>query len=75
MKEIIISPNKILFGEETTIRLEGFDSNQEIELEAKFKSDDNKIYVSRAIFRTDIEGKVDLSKDAPISGSYYGVGI
>lgn len=73
MKEIIISPNKILFGEETTIRLEGFDSNQEIELEAKFKSDDNTIYVSRAIFRTNIEGKVDLSKDAPVSGSYHGV--
>ena len=73
MKEISISPNKILFGEETTIKLEGFDAEQEIELEAKFTSDDNKTYISRAIFRTNTEGKVDLSNDAPISGSYHGV--
>jgi len=72
MREIIISPDKILFGEKTSIMLKGFDANQEVKLEARCKVRD-KVYVSNAIFRTDKDGSIDLTKDTPLSGSYHGV--
>jgi hypothetical protein len=72
-----IQPPEVLIDQPVSIRLSGFEPNQEVTLRATTVgiafpdlSDSGKVYESYATFRTDSQGMVDVSKQAPISGTY-----
>jgi len=74
---ISIQPPEVLIDQPVSIRLSGFEPNQEVTLRATTVgaafpdfSDTGKVLESFATFRTDAQGAVDLDKQAPISGSY-----
>jgi dienelactone hydrolase len=72
-----IQPPEVLIDQPVSIRLSGFEPNQEVTLRATTVgiafpdlSESGKVYESYATFRTDSQGTVDVSKQAPISGTY-----
>jgi dienelactone hydrolase len=74
---ISIQPSEALIDQPVSIRLSGFEPNQEVTLRATTMgtafpdlSDTGKVLESSATFRTDAQGSVDLDKQAPLSGSY-----
>jgi pimeloyl-ACP methyl ester carboxylesterase len=74
---ISIQPPEVLIDQPVSIRLSGFEPNQEVTLRATTVgaafpdfSDTGKVLESFATFRTDAQGAVDLDKQAPLSGSY-----
>lgn len=65
---IEIKPESVLGDEEVVIRLSGFKPDQEVTVKAQAGN-----WRSNAIFKADSLGNVDLSKQAPISGTYRGI--
>ncbi|MCB4763538.1 MAG: acyl-CoA thioesterase/BAAT N-terminal domain-containing protein [Sulfurovum sp.] len=74
MKEqIIITPNSVLYGEKVSIELKGFLANQELTIHTKMKDKQEQTWSAKATFVTNENGGLNLTKDAPISGSYSGI--
>ena len=63
-----IKPDSVLGDEEVVIKLSGFNPDQEVTVKAQAGN-----WRSKAIFKADSLGNVDLSKQAPISGTYRGI--
>ena len=65
---IEIKPDRVLKDEEVVIRLSGFKPDQKVTVKAQAGN-----WMSNAIFEADSQGNVDLSKQAPVSGTYRGI--
>jgi dienelactone hydrolase len=68
LHQITIKPDSVLGDEEVVIKLSGFEPDQKVTLKAQAGN-----WRSKAIFKADSLGNVDLSKQAPISGTYRGI--
>lgn len=74
---ISIQPSEALIDEPLSIRLSGFEPNQEVTIRATTvgtafpdRIDTGIVRESQATFQTDANGEVDLERQAPLSGSY-----
>lgn len=72
-----IQPSEVFIDEPVSIRLSGFQPNQEVTIRATTvgtafpdRIDTGIVRESQATFQTDANGKVDLEKQAPLSGTY-----
>jgi lysophospholipase L1-like esterase len=72
-----IQPPEVLIDQPVSIRLSGFEPNQEITLRATTVGrafpdliDSGKVYESFATFKADRQGTVDVDKQVPLSGTY-----
>src|SRR5690242_16460145 len=77
MPTLSIQPSEVLIDEPVSIRLSGFEPNQEVMIRATTVGtafpdpiDTGIVRESEATFQTDANGEVDLEKQAPLSGSY-----
>lgn len=68
-----ITPSIANFGQEVAIRLSGFPPKQPVTLRARCTNELHHAWESHAVFLTDERGRVDLAKQAPMSGSYQTV--
>ena len=68
LPQITIKPDRALKDKEIVIKLSGFKPRQEIKVKARAGN-----WSSYGIFQADSSGNVDLSKQAPISGTYKGI--
>jgi acetyl esterase/lipase len=73
--QILIEPKTSLVDEKIEIKLIGLAPNQLVTLRAKMTEMPGAIFeaVSHATFLTDLNGEVQLSRQAPISGTYSGI--
>lgn len=72
--KITITPEKSLFVEPVRIIIENLPMNTAVKIKAILKDENEKPwFLSEAIFETNNDGVIDLSKQAPISGSYGGI--
>ncbi|MBW2367032.1 MAG: alpha/beta fold hydrolase [Deltaproteobacteria bacterium] len=69
---IELSSNRIVIDQETEIRLSGFRPYSQVTITATLSDDTNTEWCSEAAFNTDGTGSVDLSRTAPVSGTYAG---
>ncbi|MGE5378109.1 MAG: acyl-CoA thioester hydrolase/BAAT C-terminal domain-containing protein [Bacteroidota bacterium] len=76
---ISIQPSEALIDEPVSIRLSGFEPNQEVTIKATTVgtafpdlTDTGIVRESQATFKTDANGEVDLEKQTPLNGSYTG---
>ena len=53
--------------------IKGLHPNEEIDIVAQCKDSDNISWTSNTKFRADFSGKIDLSKRAPVKGSYSSI--
>ena len=67
-----VTPNPVAVDEAFTITMKGLSPWQRVILHARFVDDYDIEWTSRAAFRADVRGMVDLSGQAPIEGSYTG---
>jgi dienelactone hydrolase len=72
-----IQPSEAFIDEPVSIRLSGFEPNQKVTIRATTVgiafpdlADTGIVRESEATFQTDVNGEVDLEKQAPLSGSY-----
>src|SRR5579871_5456796 len=72
---IEITPFKALVDEKLAICLFGFQPYQRVTLWARVTDDRGTEWVSHAVFETDAEGNLDLSKKPPRSGTYDTVDV
>lgn len=72
---IEVNPAQVIEGEPVTVRLTGLVAAQPVVLHAARSSERYpegvEPYRSRAVFRADPDGVVDLGRDAPLGGSSY----
>src|SRR5438093_808740 len=68
-----IDPNPAPFDRPVAIRVGGLMAGQEVVLCARLHRDDGRWWSASAAFVADAGGRVDLTRDAPIAGSYTGV--
>lgn len=68
-----VTPDSSLLDEPVRIRVTGLSPGQRVELTATMTGPDGRNWSSRATFKADGEGVVDLDRDAPESGDYTGV--
>uniref|UniRef100_A0A3B3ZLX3 Acyl-coenzyme A thioesterase 1-like n=1 Tax=Periophthalmus magnuspinnatus TaxID=409849 RepID=A0A3B3ZLX3_9GOBI len=64
---------RCLFDEPLQVTMTRLKPNQEVELRASATDEKGKCFRSWAVYRADHAGQVDLSRDAPLRGSYRGV--
>uniref|UniRef100_A0A8C6UIS3 Acyl-coenzyme A thioesterase 1-like n=1 Tax=Neogobius melanostomus TaxID=47308 RepID=A0A8C6UIS3_9GOBI len=64
---------RCMFDDPLQIRVTGLSSRQDVVLRASATDERGSNFSSWAEFRADHSGQVDLSRDAPLSGSYSGV--
>jgi len=70
---ISIKPEKPLLDQELEISVCNLKANEKIILELSSNDKDNNIWKSKALFQADNEGIVNVTKQAPLSGSYSGI--
>jgi dienelactone hydrolase len=70
--KIRITPNPVRVDEPFTIYLKGLSPWQRVTLRARFVDAFDIEWTSRATFRADFRGTVDISRQSPIEGSYTG---
>lgn len=73
MPAVQITPAAALADVSRRIALTGFPPLAEVQVTATSRQADGRLWQSRAAFRTDAGGALDLSQAAPLSGSYQGV--
>lgn len=73
--QLIVEPRTALVDERVVIRLTGFVPGQLVTVRAKMSEIPGAIYEAEAYasFRADLNGEVQLDRDAPLSGTYSGV--
>ena len=69
----IASPDALLRDQPVAITVTGLKPESSYTLRAEFASRAGTIWRSEAEFRADSKGEIDISKMAPLSGSYTGV--
>ncbi len=70
---MVITPEVALIDQETSVKLNNLNPNEIIEIRAEAKDDNNIIWSSYGLFKSDENGTIDLSIHAPIEGTYSGV--
>jgi hypothetical protein len=70
---LVVSPSPLLRGEPVALRADHLAPGNTVRLEAAGKDQFGQAWRSQADFRADALGTIDLSRDAPVSGSYSGV--
>ena len=71
--KIIITPEQALFDESIDISISNLAAHEQITLEISFKDDVNNTWLSRATFKADENGVVNVATQSPVSGSYRGI--
>jgi dienelactone hydrolase len=67
------SPNPAFVDEELCIRVGGLTPHDSVVFHAKTEDDDKRVWASRAKFRADADGNVDLRSADSLEGTYRGV--
>lgn len=70
---LTVSPERAPIDAPVLIRLEGLTPGERITLRARMEGHFGASWMADAVFGADANGKVDVSQDAPITGSYSGV--
>ncbi|XP_069819297.1 acyl-coenzyme A amino acid N-acyltransferase 1-like [Dendropsophus ebraccatus] len=73
MVGLSVSPEISLVDEPVKIQAWGLPPEQVITLRAWLKDEKGRLFYSRAFYKTDMEGKVDLEKSPAIGGDFHGV--
>ncbi|KAM4052500.1 acyl-coenzyme A amino acid N-acyltransferase 1-like [Anomaloglossus baeobatrachus] len=73
MVGLSVSPEISLVDEPVKIQAWGLPPNQVITLGAWLKDEKGHIFQSRAFYKTDMEGKVDLDKSPSTGGDFHGI--
>ena len=68
----VVAPAQPLLDDRLSISVSGLPPNQLITIKAKSKAQDQLWWRSEAVFSTGVQGTIDLSTQAPVSGSYRG---
>jgi dienelactone hydrolase len=66
-------PEAIVNGESVDVELKGFTPGDRVTIEAELNDPSDGIARSRAVFAVPESGTIDLSRDAPVEGTYQGV--
>jgi dienelactone hydrolase len=72
LPSIRITPDSAIADRRVDVHLGGFEPGQIVTLRAHMRDDLNRMWLSHASFRTGHLGEIDLSSQAPLSGSYSG---
>ncbi|MEM5400139.1 acyl-CoA thioester hydrolase/BAAT C-terminal domain-containing protein [Paraburkholderia unamae] len=72
---IEVTPRVALIDVARRIVLAGFGPHAQVELTARLAMPDGSEWVSTNRFTADVNGRVDLSEAAPVSGDYAGSGV
>jgi len=67
--ELVVAPDCCLLDERFSVRLRGFPSRRRVSVRARFPLD-GAMWASRAVVRTDGDGRADLDERAPLAGTY-----
>jgi dienelactone hydrolase len=73
MTTLSVTPADGLLDEPRRIAVEGLALGQTVVLSTRTLRGDDQYWVSSATFIADANGRVDLERDAPVTGSYQGV--
>ena len=68
--QLSVSPGRVLPDKPFVVRLEGLSSGQRAVLSASVRDEEGSEWSSSATFKADEQGLVDISEQAPVSGSY-----
>lgn len=71
--QLTIEPIDDLIDVSRQIRISGLVSGQQVQLRTSTYRGQQQLWQSQAIFQADANGTIDLSTQAPLSGSYEGV--
>jgi dienelactone hydrolase len=67
--ELVVSPADCLLDEAVAVRLRGFPPRRRVTVRARLPLD-GAMWESKAVVRTDAEGRADLDEQAPLAGTY-----
>jgi len=67
---LTVTPNNILSDETAVIRVAGLEPNQHVTIQAELADGADQRWKSQAEFLADTQGAIDLSRQAPLKGSY-----
>lgn len=70
---IVVSPNPALMDDRVTIKVMGLPPSRSVTIRARSKDQLGRWWRSSALFLARQDGSIDLSAQAPISGTYAGV--
>jgi dienelactone hydrolase len=73
LPKILITPEKPLLDQPLEIIVSQLAAHEQVTLEASCKDKDNNIWLSRAIFKANDKGVLNVVTQAPISGFYHGI--
>src|SRR5215213_10200920 len=73
MMRLIVSPERAPIDEPVAIRLDGVAPGARVTVRARMEGYGNGIWASEAAFTADPDGCVDVTRDAPVMGTYEGV--
>src|SRR6185369_13618895 len=65
-----VSPARVLFDESAVIRASGLHPDERVSIEATLVDGAGQSWASQAEFKADAQGIVEVSKQAPVAGSY-----
>jgi hypothetical protein len=68
-----ITPTSVMIDEAAAIRASGLEPNERVSIRAELVDGADESWASQADFVADAHGNVDLSKQAPVKGSYSDV--
>ncbi|MEO1654210.1 MAG: acyl-CoA thioester hydrolase/BAAT C-terminal domain-containing protein [Bacteroidota bacterium] len=71
--QLLIQPDSSLYHQPLHIKVQSFPANQEIKITLKAKDARGSQWKSEAIYRSNPQGIIDLSKDKSLAGSYRGI--
>ena len=72
---MIVSPQRAPIDEPVLIRLENLAPGERITLRARMQGHLGASWMAEACFVADSDGVIDVSRDAPIAGSYEGIDL
>lgn len=70
---ITVSPDRILMDETTAVRVTGLKPSEHITIRSELVDGENKIWSAEAEFVAGDQGDVDVTRQAPVKGSYRNV--
>jgi hypothetical protein len=65
-----VAPDHVFMDESAVIRVTGLQAKERVSIQASLVDGDGQSWASQADFTADAEGIIDVSKQAPIGGSY-----
>ena len=72
---IIVKPNVSLMGEKVELDVVGLEPKQQLTLQAKIKGDNDEEFESFAHYTADEQGRVVVSSQPSLGGSYTGINV